>query len=192
MKVTLPIVLIPLLLASVANSQTISFYKEEVGMKLDASHFSVTGEYSFRNNYGAEASQTIFFPLIATGELKVDSFYVYDESAQSYFKNVRKLRSGLFFQLTLYGHQTKKIRIFYMLDHDGTAVKYLAKTNIGYWKSPVSQVIYTLQIDDPSVIVDSTSFKPDDILTRDSRITYFWRKADFLPDKELEIWFHHK
>jgi len=159
-------------------------------MKLNASHMTVSGEYSFRNNYGNPANQTIFFPLIATGELKIDTFSVFDEAEQSYFRNVRKLRSGLFFQLTLQGHEQKKIRIFYVTDHDGINVKYLAKTHAGYWNQPLLQAIYTLQIDDPSIIIDSTSYKPNEVISKETKITYFWRKTNFLPDKELEIWFH--
>jgi len=191
MKKNLLIFLIPLFVAASAYGQTVSFLKENVEMKLDASHITVSGEYNFRNNHGTVANKTMFFPLpLATGELKMDSFSVYDVSGQSYIRNVRKLPAGLFFQLNFNGQEQKKIRIFYRMDHDGRTVRYLVKTQIGYWNKALSQGIYTLQVDDSAIIIDSTSFKPDDILANDTRITHFWRKTNFDPDKELEIWFH--
>jgi hypothetical protein len=162
-------------------------------MKLDASHVTITGEYSFRNNYATDASQTVFFPLpLATAEHKLDSISVFDESEQTYIRHIRKLPSGLFFQLIIHGQEQKKIRIFYLMDHDGRNVRYLVMTHIQYWKKPIQQGIYTLQVEDPAITIDSTSYKPDEVLSANTKTTYTWRKVNFNPDRELDIWFHHK
>jgi len=193
MKKNLLIFLIPALFASEAYGQSISFYKENLVMKLDASHVTITGEYSFRNNYTTDANQTVFFPLpLTTGELKLDSISVFDESEQTYIRHMRKLPSGLFFQLTCHGLEQKKIRIFYIMDHDGRNVRYLVMTHIQYWKKPIQQGTYTLQVEDPTIIIDSTSYKPNEVLSVNTKTTYTWRKVNFNPDKELDIWFHHK
>jgi hypothetical protein len=193
MKKNLFILIIPAFIASSAYGQTVSFYKETLLMKLDASHVTVTGEYSFRNNYGVEVNQTMFFPLpLTTGELKLDSVSVFDESEQTYLRNVRKLRAGLFFQLTFHGQEQKKLRIYYVMDHDGRNVRYLVMTHIQYWKKPLSQGTYTLQVEDPSITIDSTSYKPDNVVSDNTRTTHTWRKVNFSPDKELDIWFHKK
>jgi len=193
MKKNLLILIIPAFIASSAYGQPVSFYKENLLMKLDASHVTVTGEYSFRNNYGVDANQTIFFPLpLATGELRLDSVSVFDETEQNYIRNVRKLRAGLFFQLTFHGQEQKKLRIYYVMDHDGRNVRYLVMTHIQYWKKPLPQGTYTLQVEDPSILIDSTSYKPDDVVSDHTRTTHTWRKVNFSPDKELDIWFHKK
>ena len=193
MKKNLSIFLLPLLFASTAVSQPVSFYKENLLMKLDASHVTVTGEYSFRNNHGVETNQTIFFPLpLATGELRLDSVSVFDETEQNYIRNVRKLRAGLFFQLTFHGQEQKKLRIYYVMDHDGRNVRYLVMTHIQYWKKPLPQGTYTLQVEDPSILIDSTSYKPDDMVSDHTRTTHTWHMVKFNPDKELDIWFHKK
>jgi len=193
MKKNLSIFLIPLLFASSASCQSVSFYKETLLMKLDASHVTVTGEYCFRNNYGVEANQTIFFPLpLTTGELKLDSVSVFDETEQTYIRHIRKLPAGLFFQLTFHGQEQKKLRIYYVMDHDGRNVRYLVMTHVQYWKKPLPQGTYTLQVEDPSITIDSTSYKPDNVLSDNTRTTHTWHKVNFNPDKELDIWFHHK
>jgi hypothetical protein len=193
MKKNLFIFLILVFFASLASGQSVSFYKENLLMKLDASHITVTGEYSFRNNYGVEVNQTMFFPLpLTTGELKLDSVSVFDVLEQTYIRNVRKLRAGLFFQLTFHGQEQKKLRIFYVMDHDGRNARYLVMTHIQYWKKPLAQGTYTLQVEDPSITIDSTSYKPDEVVSDNTRTTHTWRKVNFNPDKELDIWFHHK
>jgi hypothetical protein len=193
MKKNLLIFLLPAFFASAACGQSVSFYKENLLMKLDASHITVIGEYSFRNNYGVETNQTIFFPLpLAKGELKIDSISVFDESSQTYIRNIRKLPAGLFFQLTFHGLEQKKLRIFYVMDHDGKTVHYLVMTHVQYWKKPLSLGIYTLQVEDPSITIDSTSYKPDEVLADNAKRIHTWRKVNFNPDKELDIWFHRR
>lgn len=193
MKKNLFIFLIIVYFALSASGQSISFYRENMVMKLDASHVTVTGEYSFMNNYPAEANKTVFFPLpLTTGELRLDSISIFDESEQTYIRHMRRLPSGLFFQLTFHGQEQKKIRIFYLMDHDGRHVRYLVMTHIQYWKKPIQQGTYTLQVEDPAIIIDSTSYKPDKVLSANASTIYTWRKVNFNPDRELDIWFHHK
>jgi hypothetical protein len=193
MKKNLFIFLLPVLFALAANSQSVTFYKENTVLKLDTSHVTVSGEYCFRNLYGNEANQTIFFPLpLTTGDAKLDSISVYDESSQTYIKHFRRLPAGLFFQLDFYGQEQKKIRIFYIMGHDGRNARYLVKTHVQYWKKPLSQATFILQVEDPSIAIDSTSYKPDEVLTASSKTTETWHKVNFNPDRELDIWFHHK
>ena len=192
MKKNLLIFLIPFLFAVPAKGQSVSFYKEYLVMKLDSSHVTVNGEYSFRNNYGTEANQTMFFPLpLATGDLKIDSISVFDESEQTYIRHIRKLPAGVFFFLNFSGQEQKRIRVFYIMDHDGRQVRYLVMTHVQYWKKPLSQGTYSLQVD-PSIIIDSTSYKPDEVVSSDKKATHTWRKVNFNPDRELEIWFHKR
>jgi hypothetical protein len=193
MKKNLLIIFIPVLFASAAYGQTISFYKENLVMKLDAVHITVTGEYSFRNNYGVESLQTLFFPIpFATGDLKLDSVSVFDLNLQSYVPNVRKLRAGLFFQLNFHGQEQKKLRIYYVMDHDGKNVRYLLMTHVLYWKKPLAQGTFRLEVTDPSIIIDSCSYKPDEVSSDNATIIQTWRKNNFTPDREFDIWFHHK
>jgi hypothetical protein len=193
MKKNLFIILIAAFFALPASSQSVIFYKENLVMKLDAAHVTVTGEYSFRNNYATDANQTMFLPLpLATGDLKIDSISVFDETSQSHILHYRRLPAGLFFQLTFHGQEQKKIRIFYIMDHDGRNVRYLVMTHVQYWKKPLSQGTYTLQVEDPSIIIDSTSYKPDQVQTVNSKTIHTWHKVNFNPDRELDIWFHRQ
>jgi hypothetical protein len=193
MKKNLLIILIPFIFALPATSQSVTFYKENMVMKLDTAHVMVTGEYSFRNNYSTDAVQTMFLPLpLATGDIKIDSISILDETTQSYIRHYRKLPAGLFFQLTFHGQEQKKLRILYIMDHDGRNVRYLMMTHIQYWKKPLSQGTYTLQVEDPTITIDSTSYKPDEVMTVNNKPTEIWHKVNFNPDRELDIWFHRQ
>jgi hypothetical protein len=191
MKKNLVIFLIPAFLATLASGQSVTFYKENTLIKLDNSRVKVTGEYHFRNNYSSDVTQTMFLPLpLAIGDLKVDSISIFDEAEHICISHYRKLPAGLFFQVSFHGQEQKKIRVFYIMDHDGKNIKYLAMTHIQYWKRPLAQATYTLQVEDPSIIIDSTSYKHDEVLSVNSKITHTWQRANFNPDRELEIWFH--
>ena len=191
MKKNLGLFFIPVFLATVASGQSVTFYKENTLIKLDNSHVKVTGEYHFRNNYSSDVTQTMFVPLpLAIGDLKVDSVSIFDESEHICISHYRKLPAGLFFQISFHGQEQKKVRVFYIMDHDGKNIKYLAMTHIQYWKKPLAQATYTLQVEDPSIIIDSTSYKHDEVLTVNSKVTHTWQRVNFTPDRELEIWFH--
>ena len=191
MKKNLGIFLIPAFLASMANGQSVSFYKENTVLKLDNSHVKVTGEYHFRNNNSSDVTQTMFIPLpFAIGDLKIDSVSIFDETEHICISHYRKLPAGLFFQISFHGQEQKNVRVYYIMDHDGKNIKYLAKTHIQYWKRPLAQATYTLQVEDSSIIIDSTSYKHDEVLNVNSKITHTWQRANFNPDRELEVWFH--
>jgi hypothetical protein len=129
---------------------------------------------------------------LTTAELKLDSVSVYDETGQTYIRNVRQLRAGLFFQMIFHGQEQKKLRIYYVMDHNGTYVCYPVKTHINYWHKPLSQGNYTLLVEDPAITIDSTSYKPDEVISDNTKTTETWHKVNFNPDKELDIWFHKK
>jgi hypothetical protein len=193
MKKKVYILLLPVFFISTVSSQTVSFYKENLVMKLDASHMTVSDELNFRNNYAAVADQTVFYSLpLATSDLKIDSVAIFNESDQTCISHFRKLPAGIFFQLSFQGHEQLKIKIIYIIDHNGKTFHYPVMTNILYWKSALPQGSYTLQVEDPAITIDSASFKPDGVIADRTPATYSWHKSNFKPDKELDIWFHKK
>ncbi|MCX6245849.1 MAG: hypothetical protein NTU98_14230 [Bacteroidetes bacterium] len=193
MKKSLLIFLLPAFFASTAYSQAVTFFKENMQMKLDAEHVTVTGEYHFRNNYNANFTQTVFFPLpLAPEGLKYDSVAIFDASEQTCITHYRKMPAGLFFQLTLHPQEAKTVRLYYVMDHDGRNVRYLVMTHVQYWHKSLAFGNYTLQITDPSIVIDSVSYKPDEVKSDNNVTTHNWKKVNFNPDKELDIWFHIK
>ncbi len=162
-------------------------------MKLDVEHMMVADELSFRNNYGTVADQTVFYALpLAISDLKIDSVAIFNESNQTYIRHFRKLPAGLFFQLSFQGNEQQKIRITYIIDHNGKNFHCPIMTNVNYWKKPLAQGSYSLQVTDPAITVDSTTYKPDELIADKTPATYSWHKTNFTPDKDLDIFFHKK
>jgi hypothetical protein len=193
MKKNLLIFLLPVFLASTAFSQVVTFTRETMVMTLDASHFTVTGEYCFRNKSSAPAGQTVYFPLpVATSELKMDSIAIWDVTEKGYIMHMRRVPGGVFFQLNIHASDQKILKVTYIMDHNGKEVRYPVMTHIKYWSKPLTEGNYTLQVVDPSLIVDSVSLKPDEVLSENTVLIHKWRKVNFNPDRDLEIWFHKK
>jgi hypothetical protein len=193
MKKNLLIWILLSVFAANAFNQSLSFARENMVLKLDATHVTVVGEYVYKNNYNTPASQTTFFPLpISTSEIKMDSLSVFDVEENSYIMHTRKIPAGVFFMLNIHGMSQKTIRITYISDHDGKEIRYPVMTHIRYWNKPLHDGSYTVQVMDPTIVVDSLSIMPDATTGENSALVYKWRKWNFNPDRDLEIWFHTK
>ena len=173
------------------NAQTVSFYREKIEMKLDPAHLSVKAEYYYRNSYNSELTQTLFVPISpVSGNMKVDTFSIFDETQNVRLSHCRRLPAGLFFQVNFHPLEQKKIRISYVMDHDGRYARYLVMTHANYWKRPALQGTYSLEFEDPALKFDSASYKPDKTTISGEKTTLLWQKLNFKPDRELEFWFH--
>jgi hypothetical protein len=174
------------------QGQTLNFTKENVVFKLDSSHFQVTSDLYFENIYDKTISQAIFFPYSCEGHVvKVDTVLIFDASTNTYVKPARKSLAGVLFQATFAPKEQKKMKITYSQDHDGKLAGYVV-TKVKYWQGRLAQANYTLNINSPSVKIDSTAYKPDKISEEEGKTVYTWHKTNFKPDKEFCIWFHIK
>ncbi|MDP4281412.1 MAG: hypothetical protein Q8867_04610 [Bacteroidota bacterium] len=171
-------------------AQIVSFYKEIVNLELDSAHLTVNAELYFRNNYSTPASPVIFFPYSCKGNVvKVDSIRVEDMSNNHLLRLARKTLAGVMFQLDLGNMEQKRVHVTYIQDHDGKEAGYVL-TKIKYWNEPLNQGNYALVFTDPRIIIDSVSYKPDNIIQEEGKNRYTWKKNNFSPDRELYIYFH--
>lgn len=174
-----------------ANGQHVDFYRENIVFNLDAAHIKVAGDLYFKNNSSRPADQTMFFPLpVRTTELKRDTFSIFDASNNSSIKSWRKHPAGIFYMLSFQPGEQKKIHIDYSDDHDGHSVRYLLMTHTKYWGDPLSLGNYTLKFDENSITIDSISYLPGSTLLEEGITVETWKKNNYMPDKELIIWFH--
>ncbi len=173
-----------------ATAQNVLLSREKVAIRVDPVHVTVSGEYVFRNNAARVTNQTMFFPLpVIRGEQKLDSVSFYDLTGSSSV-NYRRLPAGLFYQLTFQPQQSRKIGLYYSYDHNGTEARYLQKGHASYWNSPISQEDVTVSFNELEITIDSLSVKPETKVIEDGITKCSWHRTNFMPDKELEIWFH--
>jgi hypothetical protein len=173
-----------------SNGQIITFYRENMTFRLDSAHMEVTGEIYFRNNSTENVDKTFFFPFSCHGQsIKVDTISVFDVSKNSYIKPARRNIAGILFAMSFTPKEEKKLRINYIQDHDGKTTGYIV-TKIKYWNAPLAQGNYKLIVSNPKIVIDSTSFKPDNHSVVDGKTTLTWHESNFMPEKELCFYFH--
>jgi hypothetical protein len=171
--------------------QDANLFRENVTMKLDSAHFTVSGEYFFRNPLSQPVSQTIFYPhLFEKQGTKVDTISIYDESDNIFLKPKRKMTTGVFFLLDLNKNEEKKVRISYTQDHDGQSATYIL-ASARYLPKPLTTATYSLKVSS-KIAIDSCSLKPDNQETINDLNYLQWHKANFKPTRDLIIYFHLK
>ena len=174
-----------------ANAQNVILTRENVVVHLDSVHIRVNGEYLFRNTSSHMVSQTMFFPLpLMKGNEKLDTVAIFDISDNAPIRSYRRLGAGIFYQLSFQPQEQKKLRLFYVHDHNGKEAKYLLMTHDKYWNKAVSLEEFSIIFDERDITIDSLSYKPDKTMVETDKTTHAWHKVNFMPDKELEIWFH--
>ena len=192
MKANVILLFIALWFTNLSHCQIISFYKESVTMELDATHLDVTAYLYFRNNNNQDKDQAVFYPYSCHGKsIKVDTMTMVDMTKNVSLKPSRKNIAGALYTLNFSPKEEKKLKVDYIQDHDGQTTGYIL-TKVRYLNGPLSQANYKLILVSPEVEIDSTSFVPDSRETVNGKMTLEWHKSNFMPDKELCIYFHMK
>jgi len=171
--------------------QDANLFRENVTMKLDSTHFVVSGEYYFRNPLSQPVSQTVFFPYqFEKQATKVDTISIYDISDNIFLKPKRKMTTGVYFLLNLNKNEEKKVRVVYSQNHDGQSATYIL-SSARYLPKPLSQGTYNLKATN-KIEIDSFSMKPDNTGNIQDLTFYQWHKMNFKPSQDLIIYFHKK
>jgi len=190
MKITRFLLILPVFYCLSSIGQVVTFYRENMTFQLDSSHMEAKGDLYFRNNSPEPVDKSFFFPVDCHGQsIKVDSITVFDVTKNGYIKPAKRNLAGILFTMNFAPKEEKRLKIHYFQDHDGKTTGYIV-TKIKYWNEPLAQGTYKLIVNYPKFVIDSTTFKPTETLKEEGKTILIWRKSNFLPDKELCIYFH--
>lgn len=168
--------------ASLLAQHTVSFFEEHIDFKLDSSHFTINGIYSFYNNSQNSVSQQIVFPFAATTKT-IDSIKVLDLNAQRLLPYTL-MASAVAFIITIPPKDTLDVNIFY---RQKSAIKntYIL-TSTQSWGKPLDRAFYTL-LTSTERAIDSFSYDPDTVKVVGNHKLYQWEKHHFLPQYNFEV-----
>jgi len=173
-----------------AAGQQLEFIRENVVFRLDSAHLTVTADLWLKNPHAQNVTQAFHIPFACEGSNYVtDSLNVLDCSSNTYLKTFRKNVAGAMVQVSIAGHEQKKIKVNYIQNHDRKRAGYIL-TKVKYWNKPLPDAQYTLIVENPSIRIDSTSIKADNISNEAGKIKQTWHKYNFSPSKELCFYFH--
>ena len=174
-------------------SQKIDLVRESVTFILDAQHVAVSAELVYKNSSASLVNQMLFVPMPLRKEgMKRDTLVVHDMTANRFIKEPRNQPAGLIFALAFEPESQKKLRVCYTDDHNGTSFIYPLKMQADYWQGPLSFGSYTLKYDETVVVIDSTSMPPDSSVKEAEETILTWKRSNFTPVREFEVWFHKK
>lgn len=174
-------------------SQKVDLARESVTFILDEKHIAISAELVYRNTSGFAVNQMLFVPMPLKKEgMKRDTLVVHDMTDNKFIKEPRNQPAGLLFALAFEPNAQKKIRVCYTDDHNGTSFIYPLKMQADYWQGPLAFGSYTLKYDETKIVIDSTSYTADNIAKEAEETILTWKKSNFSPPKEFEVWFHKK
>jgi L-2-hydroxyglutarate oxidase LhgO len=140
----------------------VSFTEEYIEFRLRETTFTVNGIYYFVNNTAHMVSKEINYPFPVPMS-DIDSVHVFDIE-QGRFLGFEKLQQGV-----------------------KDTVKYILTTTKN-WGEPLKKAEYTFETEQYRKI-RSFSYPPDKTSNHSDQQMYFWRKKDFLPEKDFIVIF---
>ena len=177
-----------LLLTQTLIAQSFDFYKEEISFGIDPVFFSVSGDYYFRNNTGRMLSPEITYPVRKSAPGKpFDTVMAYDVSGQALSLKMTITDTIALFKINLPPYAHKMIRVIYRQRHNGTEARYILLTT-KKWNKSLEEARYSLVIR-KNIIVDHFSIAPDRSVEFGDTTVYYWKRKNFMPDRDFEVKF---
>lgn len=171
---------------SLSQAQELSFDSEELIFRIEENTFYVSGYYHLKNSglniietalYYPFPTDSIFFP--------VDSVHIFDMTNRSKIENINSKSGGVIFDIKI--DSTLTLFISYEQKLKYKRAKYILTTT-NYWKEPLSKVSYSL-ITPTDLEITYFSYEPDRNEIIDDRKIYYWKKMNFMPEKDMEFEF---
>jgi len=162
--------------------QNISFYKENITMKIEKEAFYVTGIYQVKTDTCQKG--ILLYPFPEDRKYgKVDSIYIYNLTTNQIIEPLKVESSHLIFKIDFSRHKDLKIHISYRQKLNSTRAEYILKTTQS-WHKPLLSANYQLIV--PSdVMVYQFSILPQDWIITETETIYYWEKSNYMPEENF-------
>ena len=172
----------------ISFAQDIEFFREDIKFEISDDYFIVEGDYYFCNVGEKTIMQVLFYPFpFGVEYCNVDTISVINlQTKLSVLRNFNYKGASFIIKIKPYG--IEKYKIFYKQKLLGNKAEYILNTT-KLWKKPLEKANYELLVD-VNRIIDSVSYLPDSLAEIGNYHHYYWKKNDFMPDKDFEIYFN--
>jgi len=169
-------------------AQTFNFFKEEIIFEIDPVFFTVNGDYYFKNNSDQTIFPLISYPVRSNGIRKpFDTIMVYDNSDPSTALKLIIIDTVARFTIKLLPFSEKMIKVIYKQKHNGTDARYILLTTRS-WNKPINEARYSVVVR-RNIEINQFSISPDKSVDFGDTTVYYWRRKNFMPDKDFEMHF---
>jgi hypothetical protein len=167
-------------------AQNTSFCKEHLTFKIENGYFHVTGEYMLRSTNDSTGRISLFYPFPTDSVFApVDSLFIFDTGRNNEIPVLKQSASGAFFIIPLDSVTT--VLISYRQKLLSCEARYIL-TSTRHWEKPLEEAIYEL-ITPADMKIRYFSYTPDNGQKFDKQVIYYWRKTDFMPERDMVFMF---
>lgn len=171
------------LLPIFTSAQQISFFAEDLNFSLTQDVFEVDGFYHFRNLTDHEVKQMLFFPfpdIKKYGEITFIKIHQKNDTTSALATQSEK---GSMFRVCVPANGEIAYRISYGQKVICNEVRYIITTTQN-WAKPFEFAKYRMTLPN-HIHIHSTSILPDSTAALNEKITWFWEREIFMPDKDF-------
>lgn len=171
-------------LSTLAYSQNLQFYREDLTFEIKDSFFYVDGIYHFCNNGENEIQQILFYPFPKDSLYgAVDSINAFDVNAKTLNIITNITEKGFYFKIKLQSYGIGKYKISYRQKLLKNKAEYILVTT-RKWGKPLESAQFKL-ITPVDLKIISTTYNPDSTKQINNKMFYYWNKKDFMPNKNM-------
>jgi len=171
------------LFAITTSSQRADFFREDITFRLDSTYFEVEGYYWFANHSDKVVNSEIFYPFPDGQSGRIDSIRLFSISSGNIVGYKKEGCSGISFLMNIYPFDTLLFQIGYRQKVVCDSAIYILRSTRG-WGKPIDLAEYKLIVPD-SFRIKQFSYKPDKSYKMEKFMVYYWRKENFMPDKDM-------
>jgi hypothetical protein len=155
--------------------------------------FYVNGLYYYRNTDAVAIKRVLFYPfpenpsMDEAGNLKARNLTIDKEKDIT----LRSNRNGAMIGLEVAPKDTAILQVQYSQKVNGNQAEYIITTTKS-WGRPLDVANYILRVPEGQYIIDSLSYKPDTCFHPRGEYVYVFSKKNFMPEKNIIIYFKNK
>jgi hypothetical protein len=169
------------------NSQDLQFYREDIVFRIHENNVETDAAYYFCNVGDKDIRTALFYPFPENTMELVDSLVVEDMKTKSVMP-FRDARSGVFFEIFAKAYGQSAYRVYFRQQLKEDHFRYILNSTATWGKS-LEFANYELQMP-LSIIPDSLTYPPDTSYILNNFRYYKWKKQNFMPDRDFEVFFH--
>lgn len=163
-------------------AQEISFFKENITMKLEREYFYVSGKYYYRSD--SPAMMPLFYPYPQDPLYgRSDSLIIFDITNNSSITALDEDSLGARFDIAIQEEPELLIQVSYRQKLLGNKAEYIITTT-QLWQQPMEQAYYQLIVPN-DISITHFSISPNDSIVTELERVYTWEKFNFMPRKNL-------
>ncbi len=188
MKTTLFLIILTVLLSYCPPviSQSLQFYREDIVFQIQEDAVITEADYYFCNVGDKDIRTILFYPFPAQTMDLIDSLVVLDLGSKEIIP-YQEGKSGVFFEIFVKAYGQTAYRVFFRQKENEGHFKYILNSTTS-WRRPLEFAGYELQMPS-SFILDSLNYSPDTSFIQNDVQHFIWKKADFMPDKDFEVFY---